>query len=452
MSSFRQSFDNPTCFCIGNERTVSPGHRKLPQGDDGLTTEDRQKTKEIDDLLSLALKGLSFKERQEQQDILHGVAGAIAEEATFIEASLQELESHLSNIKNGSVYEMAENVDPDYVIARAFRVMFLRGARYNSKAAANQMLKFFEMKHQLFGRGKLVKDITLDDLDEGDIACLKTGWVQLAGKDRSGRQIILNLPGLRDDNMTLQNELRMRYTILMSALESEETQIKGIVPISYAVGDQKSRFGGSGYYENAKIAFTIPNHMAALHLCTDEISEHLCHHCIIKLAPMKIRARYRIHYGSQTECLYRMSSYGIPNSFLQVDPNTNTINRERHLRWVESRYNKERGDCLLSPVVAPVQVDLISPTEDDVLFMGGIKCRNLGNQRFRVLVNGMSQGYQTGSRGSRRTIVDCIIHSINESGGRFLKQHPDGLWRELPEDQTRNTITQAFRNTYRRQK
>eukprot|EP00526_Cylindrotheca_closterium_P026840 CAMPEP_0113629714 /NCGR_PEP_ID=MMETSP0017_2-20120614/15428_1 /TAXON_ID=2856 /ORGANISM="Cylindrotheca closterium" /LENGTH=51 /DNA_ID=CAMNT_0000540129 /DNA_START=15 /DNA_END=167 /DNA_ORIENTATION=+ /assembly_acc=CAM_ASM_000147 len=51
--------------------------------------------------------------------------------------------------------------------------MFLRGNRYDTKAAANQMLKFFETKQDLFGTEKLTKDITIEDLDEDDIACLK---------------------------------------------------------------------------------------------------------------------------------------------------------------------------------------------------------------------------------------------------------------------------------------
>lgn len=107
-----------------------------------------------------------------------------------------------------------------------------------------------------------MKDIKLSDLDEGDIACLKTGWIQLAGKDRSGRQLILNLPGLRDDKMTLQNELRMRYYITMSAMESEENQIKGTIPICYTVGDMEDRFGGNGYYENARGSM-----VGYIHLC-----------------------------------------------------------------------------------------------------------------------------------------------------------------------------------------
>lgn len=255
MSIFDQAFNTPSCFSICNEKGVSTNAvvRRILQQEDGhlWTTGCRQKKKEIDDLLSEALNGLSFEERQEQQEILHGVAARIAEEANFIEDLLHELDAHLEDIKKNSVYGIAEHMDPSYVRARKFRVMFLRATRYDARASANRMLAFFEMKHQLFGSKKLVKDITLDDLDDDDIVCLKSGWIQLAGKDMAGRQIILNLPGLRDENVPLRSDLRIRYYIKMIMLESEEAQITGTIPIVYAVGDMKDRSGGSGYSTNA---------------------------------------------------------------------------------------------------------------------------------------------------------------------------------------------------------
>ena len=72
-------------------------------------------------------------------------------------------------IEAGSVYDIAERMDPTYDNARAFRIMFLRANRYDVKASANQMLLFFELKQQLFGHDKLAKDITIHDLDEDNL-------------------------------------------------------------------------------------------------------------------------------------------------------------------------------------------------------------------------------------------------------------------------------------------
>ena len=51
-------------------------------------------------------------------------------------------------------------------------MMFLHADCYAPKDAAKQMVHFFELKKSLFGAEKLVKVITLDDLDKDDI-CFK---------------------------------------------------------------------------------------------------------------------------------------------------------------------------------------------------------------------------------------------------------------------------------------
>lgn len=219
--------------------------------DDLKTSADRQKKQQIDDMLSKAMSGLSFDERQEQLEILHGVKPKVIEQEAFIDASLQQLESQLSRIKSGSVYEIAEQMDRTYVKNRAFRTMFLRASRYDIQDSAEKMIKFFEFKSQLFGTEKLVKDITLADMDEGDIAAIKSGVLQVCGKDRCGRIIYGNFVGFRRKSMSLRNELRSRYYIEMSALEDEDIQLGNCVHIVFSVGDMKDRFGGSGFFEMA---------------------------------------------------------------------------------------------------------------------------------------------------------------------------------------------------------
>ncbi|KAL3934469.1 MAG: hypothetical protein SGBAC_009827, partial [Bacillariaceae sp.] len=187
----------------------------------------KRRKQDMDELLSEAMNALTFEERKEQEDTLHGVAQDIAEEASFIDNALKELESHLVRQKAGSVYETAETMSSDHVSHRAFRIMFLRANRYDTKSAANQMLNFFEIKQRLFGNEKLVKDITVDDLDEDDRACLKSGWTQLCGRDRSGRMVFVLLPCVRKMK-TLRSDLRARYFIIMTALKSEQTQLRGV--------------------------------------------------------------------------------------------------------------------------------------------------------------------------------------------------------------------------------
>ena len=239
-----------------------------------LTGEDQQKKQEIDTLLSEAFNNLTFEERQAQQEELHGVADEIREERSLIENSLRELEFYLNQTKAGRVYEIAERQDPSYVQAKSLRLSFLRAEKYNAKAAADKLLRFFDEKEKLFGVEKLTRDITIDDLDEDDIEALKGGGIQWAGKDRSNRPILLQVPGLRKFKH-LKNELKARYFLMMEGIKSLDAQIRGIILICYTVGDCRDCREGEGFLEHFRLIESIPFFSAAFHFTCDDIKQHL---------------------------------------------------------------------------------------------------------------------------------------------------------------------------------
>lgn len=250
MSVFDQPFmKQQSCFGFDSNPTTSNNWMKHQSHQRVTTNEDKRREEEVETLLSEAFNGLTFKEREKQQEALHGVDKGIIEETDLIENSLIELDNYLLHIKVGSVYETAERMDKSFAENRAFRTMFLRANHYDTKAAAYHMLKFFEWKQRLFGTEKLTKEITIEDLDEDDIASIKTGWMQLAGTDSSGRTVFLQPLGLRAFK-TLENELRGKYFMLMNLLKSEKAQLKGIVDLNYAVDDYKDSVHGAGFFEH----------------------------------------------------------------------------------------------------------------------------------------------------------------------------------------------------------
>ena len=198
---------------------------------------------------------------------------------------------------------------------------------------------------------------------------------------------------------------------------------------------------------------TIPRFDAGLHLCFDEGKEYFFQEAILKATPSQLRSRSRLHFGSQTECLYHLSSYGIPKSFLPVDPKTDQVCLKRHLQWVESRLAKENCGRLL-PIITPGVHSITNPNDNDVLVGTGKRYNNIGNKRLRVQVKEFSKAYHIGSSDERKALVDYIINSIQESGGRFLTEHNvddwNVFWNEMSRDQIRIKVTQAFRNSYRR--
>mmetsp|Transcript_33280 Transcript_33280/g.80478 ORF Transcript_33280/g.80478 Transcript_33280/m.80478 type:complete len:477 (+) Transcript_33280:132-1562(+) len=467
MSVLNQPFPKQSgCFGFNlNQESSSLGSHdgfvKQHQVDQAvMTRDDKQKKQEIDALLSEAMNNLTFQEREKQQEVLHGVDDEIKEEGNIVDIALSELDNHLIRIKRGSVYEIAERMDPAYVHARAFRVMFLRGNRYDTKAAANQMLKFFETKQDLFGTEKLTKDITIDDLDEDDIACLKTGWLQLAGKDRSGRVVHLQLLHLRAYK-TLKNEYRMKYYMLMDLLQTDEdVQLKGVCGLTYAAEDCTDAMNGAGYFEHIELTNAIPVHIASVHYCCSKMSEYLFLNLAIKAMPPKLRARFRSHFGSHVECQYRLSTYGILGENLPLMPDSNKVDMKYHLQWCQARLTKPMRSDELKPKYGPhlaaakKPLKVIQPTANDVLYMGGDRSNNTGNVHLRNLVAEWSETYDDSETNeAKRRIVYEVIEEVHRSGGRFLNQEVvDGasVWVRVPRDALRLKITQAFRNHRRK--
>ncbi|CAJ1932732.1 unnamed protein product [Cylindrotheca closterium] len=434
-----ESSDNHSNYCDVFEKKNN--HHKRQEEDTSLSTDVKQQNKEIDAILSAALNGLSFQERQKQQEDLHGVNDEIVEEANFIDHSLKDLDSHLIRTKQGSVYEKAETMNPEYVHDRGFRNMFLRGNRYDTKATADQMLRFFAIKEQLFGEQKLTKDITIDDLDDDDKEALKAGSIQFAGKDRSNRVLFLQLPSLRVYK-TLLNELRYRYYITMQQLRSEATQLRGAVAITYVVGQFGDNVKGEGFIEQMRLATALPLHTAAFHACCNYGAQHVIGKAAISLMPAKLKARFRVHCGSPMEIQYILSSYGISVDQLPLKSRTHEIDMTRHIDWLQGEL-----PTMMDQEPRQEHTSTIEPNPSDVLYMGGKKSQNQGNDRLRNLVRQLAPKYGSAPNHKKRQVVDGIIHDIHESGGRFLLQEANGeVWTELPIEKVRPKISQSFRN------
>ncbi|CAJ1932766.1 unnamed protein product [Cylindrotheca closterium] len=411
-----------------------------------LSAEDRQKKKEMDSLLSEAMKTLTFKEQQEQLEALHGVAHEMTEEPSLIENAIRDLDDCLKTTKEGTAYEAAERRSNEYVSNRPFRLMFLRANRYDSKAAADQMLMFFEAKQKLFGAEKLVKDITMKDLDEDDLACLRTGCFQHIGYDRSNRAVVFQGPGLRAFRI-LDNELRLRYYLTMRLLRSEGVQRRGAVAIRYSVGNLKDNKNGEGYLEHIRLRKSLPIRYEGVHVASDDPRQVLLANVALAAMGSKLRTRYRIHHGSHVECLYKLATYGISAKILPLTA-TYDIDLKLHMEWFQSCLMDDMSSHFTAAQSPILTTEL---NANDALFMCCKKSHTSGNDRLRKLVKETSGMYDAGNYETKKSIADKVINEIQEPGGRFL-QHVKGsvaVWEVLPPKEIRAKTTQLFRN-YRR--
>ena len=133
---------------------------------------------DADAVIADQLNQMSSVDREKVFFDVHGVSADTVVEETpeLIEKSLAELDATiLADHRTREAYTMAETFNRDYVSNHLFRLQFLRAVKFDVQWAADKIIQLFEIKLGLFGPEKLVEEITLNDLDEEDLACLESG-------------------------------------------------------------------------------------------------------------------------------------------------------------------------------------------------------------------------------------------------------------------------------------
>lgn len=150
-----------------------------------------------DPFFAQELNRLTFDERNEVLNDLHGVSDVNNENPEYVGKAISVLLEALDRIPmtEKTAYLIALNQNSSYAHDEKFLLMFLRADRFNVDAAALRVTAFFENKMQLFGREKLGREILYSDLTPDDIAVLESGYAQISpGRDRAGRAILCLMP------------------------------------------------------------------------------------------------------------------------------------------------------------------------------------------------------------------------------------------------------------------
>jgi phage-related protein len=174
-------------FC-GNGCFSGIGARK------GGVKANKKKLKDnVDDaMLAKELNELSVQERERVMEELHGVADIIKETSELVQTSCEQLTKELQKLSKTKRRALVRALflKPSLEKDIPFKLLFLRADSFDAAKAAVRMCKYFEHKLELFGADKLVKRITLEDMNEDDMAAVHTGAVTiLPQKDQAGRLI-----------------------------------------------------------------------------------------------------------------------------------------------------------------------------------------------------------------------------------------------------------------------
>jgi len=353
--------------------------------------------RKVDDLLIKEMMSLSFEDRNNISEEVHGVRCLARDESPdLIARSLQELEREIRNLPASKkrAYTLASTLqEKSYVNSCDFKLRFLRCELFNAAKAAQRLIKYLDLltyqlklkndTHHYYpttnGHGNengnghghnsdhdvLQRPVTLSDFNDQEMTIFKSGHFQLLPyRDRSGRKVIAVVSSL---GMLFDPEIWFKvvlYTLLI-AVDDLESQQKGIVVVLWPDRDIantiKSRhpiINSSQLY--GTIFKAVPVRVSAFHFCTpDTIPFFKVLRSVFVLVVDKVdRSRVKFHTGESVELQYQMSSYGLPVDLLPLTP-TGNIKTTYLKQWLKLRKIVEQN------ITAAITNNTINNRSDD---------------------------------------------------------------------------------------
>lgn len=200
------------------------------------------------------------------------------------------------------------------------------------------------------------------------------------------------------------------------------------------------------------------------------------------------RVRTKIHRGSDLELQYQLQSLGLPTEDFPIDTEGN-VRQDVIDRWFQEQWSKckqapapsvlsptamttfntgkaafpneeESGDTFAidsamnflpfnrpnpdPPMVQPAMIQLFP---NDVLFGRGVGYQNHpGNVRFRGIMDGYKEQYDSVPRSKRRIMMVMLREAMKASGSRFLRMNKSRQWEECNAAEIDTKIGQFFRS------
>ncbi|KAL3925547.1 MAG: hypothetical protein SGARI_005823 [Bacillariaceae sp.] len=354
-----------------------------------------------------------MEEREQVLLDIHGVATELVEETPeFVLEKRRELQQCLlqSNTAGQAAYSMALRQNAAYVQSPEFQLPFLRCEQWNAEAAAEKILAFFEIKVKLFGIDKLGKPhITVSDLTKHDRKTLESGFFQLLPvRDVAGRALLVPMPTVRYDG-PIDTLMRAFFYMIMVAIQDVETQRKGLLMIGVNVGPNRL-IDRKLPWNVHKVRQALPVRIMGIHYCYDDVRMMPMLTIGMLVSNAATRVRFRAHYGSISDSIYTLTTFGIPDQCLPVtDDGEPKIKAFR--AWLKSRKKQEdSGDDLSKVVVIPGRVDVL-------LGRGKPIQEHFGNLRYHVLLDHYQQAYEDAKKFEKMQVAQKVVDIVREYNG-----------------------------------
>eukprot|EP00531_Pseudo-nitzschia_arenysensis_P001624 CAMPEP_0116129256 /NCGR_PEP_ID=MMETSP0329-20121206/7830_1 /TAXON_ID=697910 /ORGANISM="Pseudo-nitzschia arenysensis, Strain B593" /LENGTH=526 /DNA_ID=CAMNT_0003623517 /DNA_START=130 /DNA_END=1710 /DNA_ORIENTATION=+ len=423
--------------------------------------------KVADAVLAQDLNRLAVKDRNMILDDIHGVRtwngevlpSKLLQSLEQMNQSLEEQNCAASS--TSTAYGKAVALNSQYALHnKELRIRFLRADEFDPKKAAQRFANYLDFYYKLFGT--LMRPICFEDLNKEEQNILREGSIQLLPcRDRTERRILTRIGPMGSPGESLVSATCMRVnTYMMQVLSTDEmTQKHGCIMVFHSTYYEDEQEGYNQELSFLKIdniketmrkfIASFPVRVAAVHFCFRQTLQHrLAASALTLIAPSILRVRVRVHLGSQIECRYALTSYGIPGDQLPIT-SSGRIKTLNHQRWIKFQREKEDTAQMGLPPFGGIDC----PLGMDVRIGNGGNNTSYfkntpGNLLYRELLKQNYRDYEEASDVQEKTRLTWkILEELTQAGGRILVRDKRGWWTVASSAKCREKIAHDFRET-----
>eukprot|EP00934_Nitzschia_sp_Nitz4_P009472 Nitzschia sp. Nitz4//scaffold66_size103028//94881//96508//NITZ4_004516-RA/size103028-processed-gene-0.17-mRNA-1//1//CDS//3329556404//9462//frame0 len=405
---------------------------------------------EMESGLAKAMNSLSLEERATNMEEIHGVSPELEETPEKLDELIETLVQELEKIEVKEAYEEGLQQNREYLESRWFRLMFLRSTSHDPSQAASRIVTFMEKKKKIFGAHTLGRSLTFEDLNKDDTETLRNAAnCLLPTRDQAGRLVFLTDSFIHPKGFVTSESLLRSYLYLMlSAVEDEDTQKRGVVFILWYLGELiLGDFESDVMEEFIFCALWIPVRIVSIHYCCDtSLVKRIVLRLFRAISAPQFRYKYQCHEGTSTENLYSLMSFGIPVDTIQLNSDGRLRMTNSQKKWITKQRSKEAACRALGGSHKWQKLDI--PTRRDVLAGKGKSMQDFpGTVFMRTLIEKYSYQYARSATNVEKAKVRTgIVEAIRASGGRFLKRDETytGWWTTSNEKEIQEKMQKAF--------
>ncbi|CAJ1968407.1 unnamed protein product [Cylindrotheca closterium] len=431
-------------------------------------------------IVAAELNGLSIKERDSASDDFNCVGQGQEDDPEMICNALEKFEEEVRKA-NHPVYKLAVMKKNPNVQDSEYRLRFLRGALFDVKKAARQMLSLLQYQAEYFAIDALDRKIALSDLKEEEVKLMLKGLCHFSTQtDRNGRYVAYCLSNVFLADIPAEAMIRACMYASQEYGSFPDLDKRGLVAVYMDVGglDQSMQLGPRHFnwvFNMIKFYLALPFTLSSMHYCVniaDSNSVAIRRNMIgsfMKALPRYATVRTKFHYGSALEIRYSLQSHGIPLGTYPIDSN-GQIRQEmidssclKHYgidafkyRGKSDSFIKSNDTAIAMTPVPPTPTSsqqtraghsvLVEPKHTDVLLGRGKPIQNHpGNIHLRSMIEESQEQYDAIGRLEKRQMIQNIRHACHARGTRFLKQHGKKTWVLADSAEADEKIRQHFR-------